>query len=96
MGVGDDTGRTVGHDGPGELRRRHHAALDMHVAVNEARADVSPLEVHSLPGLVIPQAHDSVVSDSDIGLHDLMGEDIHHSRVPEQQVRLLLSSCKLD
>jgi len=94
--IGHHAGRAPGHDGPGELRRGHHAALDVHVAINEARADVHSLEVNSLPGLVIAQPHDTVAGDSDVGLDDLMGEDIHHSGVPEQQIGFLLPSCKLD
>jgi len=68
----------------------------VHVAVNEARADVSSLEVYGLLGRVVAQAHDAVASDGDAGLDDLMGEDVHHSGVSEQQIGLLLTPCKLD
>jgi len=96
VGISDHAGGASGHDGPGELRRSHHAALDVHVAVNEPRADVASFEVYGFPGLVVPQAHDPVACDGDVGLDDLVGEDIHHLGVPEQQIRLLLPSGKLD
>ena len=42
MRVGNDTYRAVTDSDACKLVRHHHAALDMHVSVNEARHDVWP------------------------------------------------------
>ena len=41
--IDDDRRCTVGKDGPGELRHRDHARLDVDMAVDEPRAEESPL-----------------------------------------------------
>ena len=48
MGLGDDGGHSVGQDGCGEGAGRHHGALDVHVAVDEAGNDELPGDVDGL------------------------------------------------
>ncbi len=60
--VGDDGGGAARHDGTRQLRRRHHAALDVHVGVDEAGQDPRAAQVEHLAGAVVAEAGDAVAA----------------------------------
>ncbi len=87
VGVGDDGGGPPGHHRAGELRGRHHGALDVDVALDETRSQVASAKVNRLPGLVVPEAGNHSPGNGDGDLLHLGGEDVHDAAASEEKVR---------
>ncbi len=81
MGIRDDGCGTARHHGPGELVGGDHRALDVHVGIYEARANVASTQIYHLARLVIPQARNTRVHNRDVGLLDVAGEDVDDSGI---------------
>ncbi len=65
--IADDRGRAARDDRPRELLDLHHRALDVHVAVDEARKDEPLLEVDLLLPLVpLPYTDDAFTEYRDV------------------------------
>ncbi len=94
--VGDGRRRSAGHNGSGELGHGHHARLDVHVRIDEARADVLALEVDRLPGLVVAEPGDAPFIDGDVGVVDLTGAHVQEARVLQQRVRGRIAARHFD
>jgi hypothetical protein len=94
--VYDHRGRASGDDCPGELPDLDHRALDVNVAVDEARRDVLAPGIDLIAAPVFPDAHDLPVKDADIALIDLARKDVHDVAAFENQVARELALGDLD
>jgi len=85
--VGDHAGDAVRQRGLAEGGRRAHAALDVHVGVDQARRDIAPAQVDDVRGgVAFAHAHDDRVLDRDLGGIDFAGKDVDELQVRQQQV----------
>ena len=70
-----------------ELERRHQAALDVHVGVDEARHGdpAAPVDL-AHAAVVVVGADDPVAADRDVALVQLAGRDVQEARALDHQV----------
>ena len=91
--VHEHAGRAVRNDGAGELGRRHHAALDMHVPVAEAGDEIAPAGIDHL-GLRadrvlgrVPDEREAARDDGHVHAWDhLAGIDVDPAPVADDQL----------
>ena len=71
VGVGDRADRAVGHGNAGEFRRGEHGTFDVHVGIDEARAEIAGISDR----LVFADSDNFAVGDFDYsGENALVGD----------------------
>ncbi len=89
VGIYDHTGHPARHDGASELGRLEERALDVQVAVDQARQDEGARQVELIGTAVIPQPDDVALVDGHVGRMNLVGEDVDDPSPLQDQVRRL-------
>ena len=84
--IEDDGRRPERQDEPRELVGKQLRALEVHVRVDEAGDDPPAGGVHHLAAVVLPQAGDPPVCDSDVGFQPLAREHREHAAAAEDEV----------
>ena len=87
VGVGDDGGDAVRHDGAGKLRGGRHRGFDVDVRVDEAGDEIVAVQVERrFAGVACPYSGDGLPGNGDVDIQHFAGEDVDHAGIGEQQV----------
>ena len=85
MGIRDDGGGALLQHALGEPQGMGHRGFDMHMAVDEARAEESAVSVDLLPAGIGTDAQDDAVAHSYVALFDGAGEHVDDVGVLDDQ-----------
>ena len=96
VGVGNDSGGTVGQYRAGKLTGADQRALQMDVGVHKAGQYDLTGDVHLHIAAVFAHAHDQALSHGDIRLTQLVGKHVHIGGVFQHQIRLSPARCHFD
>ena len=96
VGVGNDSGGTVGQYRAGKLTGADQRALQMDVGVHKAGQYDLTGNVHLHIAAVFAHAHDQALSHGDIRLTQLVGKHVHIGGVFQHQIRVFPARRHLD
>src|SRR6266568_3945185 len=87
MRIDDHRARAVGHDRAGKLSRCQHRTLHVKMRIEQARRQVSTLQVDDVLRFVLAQADHSPVIDGNVRSINLAAENIDEVGVFEEGFR---------
>src|ERR1035441_7430298 len=90
--VNDDRAGAVWHDRPRKFRRGEHRTLNVKMPVNQARREISALEINDLLCLIVAKADDTTVLDGDVRLVNFPAQNIDDAGVFEKQFGALFAA----
>jgi hypothetical protein len=95
--IGHHRGHAVRQRDSGEFRRRAEAAFDMHVRIDEAGREITPLQIDFAISLISRSKRDHVFAMHDhISNVNFAGQDIDQTRIAQRKISGNVSARRLN